>query len=157
MRLNRCFLTMRLRYLMRRSSQSGSALVVAIFVIVVLGLLVATLSRLIVSSSDSVVTEVLGARAYQAAQTGLNIAMIEVFPLDEPSFDAVDDCNDVVLSSPIQFSASNDPGLAQCSVTVQCLNTEFRGNTYFELSATGSCGTGSFTASRTLSVEVTGL
>lgn len=142
---------------MRRSSQSGSALVVAIFVIVVLGLLVATLSRLVVSSSDSVVTEVLGARAYQVAQTGLNIAMMEVFPLNEPSFDAVDDCDDVALPNPVQFSAANDPGLAQCSVTVQCLDTAFRGDAYFELSATGNCGSGSSTASRTVSVEVTGL
>ncbi|MGM0907116.1 MAG: hypothetical protein ACQEVQ_11350 [Pseudomonadota bacterium] len=142
---------------MRRSSQSGSALVVAIFVIVALGLLVATLSRLVVSSSDSVVTEVLGARAYQAAQTGLNIAMMEVFPLNEPSFDAVDECDDVVLPNPIQFSATDDPGLAQCSVTVQCLETSFRGDTYFELRATGNCSGGSFQASRTVSVEVTGL
>ncbi len=142
---------------MRRSSQSGSALIVAVFVIVALGLLVATLSRLVVSSSDSVVTEVLGARAYQAAQTGLNIAMMEVFPLNEPSADAVDDCNDVVLPSPIQFSATDDPGLAQCSVTVQCLETSFRGDTYFELSATGNCDGGNSKASRTVSVEVTGL
>ncbi|MCA1806578.1 MAG: hypothetical protein LC687_01760, partial [Actinobacteria bacterium] len=110
-----------------------------------------------VSSSDSVVTEVLGARAYQAAQTGLNIAMMEVFPLNEPSVDSVDACDDITLPDPIQFSSTDDPGLAQCSVKVQCLETAFRGDTYFELSATASCGSGNSTASRTVSVEVTGL
>lgn len=142
---------------MRLKNQSGSALVVAIFVIVVLGLLVATLSRLTVSSSDSVVTEVLGARAYNAAQTGLNIAMMEVFPLGQPSFDAISDCDDFTLTSPVVFSATTDPGLAQCDVTLTCIDVEFRNQKYFEITAVGQCEAGESAASRTLSVEVSGL
>lgn len=137
--------------------QSGSALVVAIFVIVVLGLLVATLSRLTVSSSDSVVVEVLGSRAHNAAQTGLNIAMMEIFPLQESSFDAVSDCDDITLPNPVVFSATTDPGLAQCEVTLTCTDTEFRNQKYFQLTADGQCEAGESKASRTLTVEVTGL
>ncbi|WP_290653863.1 Type II secretory pathway component [Idiomarina sp.] len=142
---------------MRLKNQSGSALVVAIFVIVVLGLLVATLSRLTVSSSDSVVTEVLGARAYNAAQTGLNIAMMEVFPLGQPSFDAISDCDDLTLANPITFSAAQDPGLAQCTAVIQCNDVSFRGDVYFQLQANGVCSAGGSQASRSLSIEVTGL
>lgn len=141
---------------MRRSQQSGSALVVAIFVIVVLGLLVATLSRLTVTSSDAVMTEVLGARAHNAARTGLNIAMMEVFPLQEPSFDAIADCSEFSVTTPVTFSAATDPGLAQCNVTLSCNDVEFRNKTYFEITANGDCSAGGISASRTLSVEVTG-
>lgn len=142
---------------MRRSYQSGSALVVAIFVIIVLGLLVATLSRLTLTSSDAVVTEVLGARAHNAAQTGLNIAMLEVFPLDQPSFDAISDCDQLTLPNPITFSTAQDPGLAQCTVTIQCSDVSFRGDVFFQVQANGKCNAGEAQASRSLSVEVTGL
>ena len=56
-------------------SQRGSALIVAIFVIVVTSLLVATLSGLLRTSNESVVTEVYGTRAFTAAQSGLQQGM----------------------------------------------------------------------------------
>lgn len=138
---------------MCHKQQRGSALVVAIFVIVVLGFLAAALSRLVVSSSDSVVTEVLGARAFQVAQSGVEQAMLEAFPLGaEP----ITDC-DQLDSSSVDMAELNGPGLEDCQVNLSCLDASLASQPIFQVSVTGQCSAGSKTATRTISVEVSGL
>ncbi|NWO07028.1 MAG: Type II secretory pathway component [Alteromonadaceae bacterium] len=97
-------------------TQRGNTLVIAVFVIVVLGGLVAALASLLRTSSESVVVEVLGARSYLAAQSGLEQAMMTVYPLKD---EVETNCSDIATpeSEPLSYGA---PGLRQCFVSISC-------------------------------------
>ena len=128
-------------------SQRGSALVVAIFVIVVTGLLVATLSRLVATSSDSVVVEVYGTRAYTAAQSGLQQGMYELFPLNQPMANCA-----AVTGTPVDLSGI--PSLANCSVTLSCQAFDYTADdTHYRIEALGQCEAGGQTTERLLAME----
>ena len=64
------------------SQQRGSMLVIAIFTMVVLLLSPVSLQRMLVSSQQSIVYEVYGARAYNAAQSGIDHHLTLLFPTD---------------------------------------------------------------------------
>ncbi|MAA62265.1 MSHA biogenesis protein MshP [Idiomarina loihiensis] len=98
------------------NKQRGSTLVIAVFVIVVLGGLVAALASLLRTSSESVVIEVLGTRSYLAAQSGLEQAMMTVYSLgDEPETN----CSVIATPEDEPFSYES-PGLQQCHVNISC-------------------------------------
>ncbi|HBY85826.1 MAG TPA: type II secretory pathway component, partial [Colwellia sp.] len=63
------------------NEQRGSALVLALFIIVVTTLLGAALVRMISANSETIAYEVIGTRAYQAAQAGAQRKLSELFPL----------------------------------------------------------------------------
>ena len=67
-------------YHLNKSNHSGSALVIAIFVLVIMTLIGSALIRMQSSSAETVVYEVMGTRAYAAAQTGIQWQLTEVFP-----------------------------------------------------------------------------
>ncbi len=62
--------------------QSGNVLMVAIFVILVLGLLAANLARISWSNQDTLAREYLGTQAWFLAHSGNEWAMTQLFPLD---------------------------------------------------------------------------
>lgn len=66
-----------------RTGQQGSSLVIAIFILVVMLLLGVALTRVLSTSSETIAYEVVGARAYQAANIGLQRRLTELFPLNE--------------------------------------------------------------------------
>ncbi|MCS4308891.1 MSHA biogenesis protein MshP [Rheinheimera pacifica] len=128
--------------------QRGSALVIAVFVIVVMLALAAALSRLLISSSETVVYEVQGTRALFAAQSGLEIALTQLFPLNG----AAAGCGAVTASR--SFNADS---LQSCNVSISC--TPFttaapESITLFKLSSTASCEAGGFQTRRTVQIEV---
>ncbi|MEE2025916.1 MULTISPECIES: type II secretory pathway component [Alkalimonas] len=120
--------------------QAGSALVVAIFVIVVIFGLLLAMSRLLQSSSESVVYEVLGTRALFAAQSGLELAATELFPLSEPTANCPD--------NPVTYWFAGE-GLHQCRAWVTCrpsgssaeeqLELDGRSGHLFHLTSIGQC------------------
>lgn len=59
----------------KRTHQTGLGLVSAIFVITILAVIIAGMSRFFVTSQSSVVQEFLGARAIAAAQTGIELEL----------------------------------------------------------------------------------
>ena len=61
--------------------QRGSALVIAIFVILVMSLLAATLLRVGGDADEGVNLEVWGLRAFNAANSGADAALARLFPL----------------------------------------------------------------------------
>ncbi|WP_417436141.1 type II secretion system protein [Idiomarina abyssalis] len=131
--------------------QRGNTLVIAVFVIVILGGLVAALASLLRTTSESVVVEVLGTRSYLAAQAGLEQAMMEVYPLNgAPVTDCgVDDSN---------YSFSGSPGLQQCTATINCDSAVYTndGNeafTHLVVTSEAICDAGSQRASRQLRIE----
>lgn len=133
------------------NQQRGNTLVIAVFVIVVLGGLVAALASLLRTTSESVVIEVLGTRSYLAAQSGLEQAMMEVYPLNTAP---VTDCG--VNGS--NYSFLGNPSLQQCTAAISCDNVVYTNDanetfTHLVVTSKAVCKAGSQRASRQLRIE----
>lgn len=135
----------------RQTAQQGSFLIVAIFIILILSLIGLATLAVLNRGAESVVAEVYGARAYQAARSGSQIMLAQLFPLGQEGA-ATDACTGAVQS--YDFN-NNSPGLTACTARVTCRRTEF--NEYslqrFIVEATGSCQAGSQFYSRSIIVE----
>tara|TARA_R110000787_G_scaffold145546_1_gene259343 strand:- start:71 stop:556 length:486 start_codon:yes stop_codon:yes gene_type:complete len=132
-----------------KNQQTGSALVIAIFAIIVMSLLGAALVNMLDSSQEGVAYEVLGTRAYTAAQSGLQWQLSEVFPLNSDA---------VACKTPTEINSltpvfNNAPGLAQCSVNVTCADFVLDSVRYYTITSTSECTIDSEVTSRKVAVE----
>lgn len=139
-------------------SQQGSMLVIAIFIIVVLGLLLSALASILNSSQQSVSYEVLGVRAQAAANAGMEAGLYRVLR-NSLSCNRITD--DTIMPTTVLtlMLDTNSTGLSQCSVVVLCgQRPAVSGSsaTYFILNSTGTCiaGNNQLTASRVIKSEV---
>lgn len=152
-----------------RDKNRGSALVIALFVIIVMSLLGTALVNMQSSSSEAIAQEVLGTRALAAARTGAQRQLTLLFPLNGG---AATNCpvNDNVVHTqnfarPSDVDDDEPYGLLNCSVSVRCQNyatnnTITPATQYYRITSTGSCGTGiigtnlnSVVSSRTIQIE----
>lgn len=125
--------------------QSGSALIIAIFVLIVIALLGASLVSLQRDNAQGASYEVYAARAYLSAYTGSEIALTELFPLGASA-----DCS-VVNSNP---SLPSDTGFHACSVSVSCSELgDVDSKSRFKIVSTALCETTDITARRQITVE----
>ena len=125
--------------------QRGSALVIAVFIIVVMLGLVLALARLLTTSSQSVVYEVQGTRAFFAAQSGLETSLSELL------FSQSIACP---FTIPAQVFAV--AGLQGCSAEVSCATPyTAEGIIVYQITSKGQCTAvnGEIT-SRTMQIEV---
>lgn len=133
--------------------QHGSALVIAVFIIVVMLLLIGSLSSQLISSGESVSYEVLGTRAFLAAQSGMESGLQILYGLDTA---VQTTCANPLFAK--DFEASTVDGLRQCQVLVNCnaaQNALDPSLTHFYLTSTGTCGDAvSIQTSRTIQMEV---
>lgn len=124
-------------------------LVIALFVIIVMALLGLTLSRLLSASSDSIIYEVYGQRALNAARAGMEAQIALAFPISGTA-----SCT-AVSGPTIDFTAI--PGLESCEVSAQCSQLNVvDGNisrTLYKFSSTGTCKGVEVIASRTVHVD----
>ena len=128
--------------------QKGSMLVISIFVIVVMSLLGLAMVNLLSASSDAVVHEVLGFRALNAAQTGLEAKVSEVFPLTEG------ETNDFACGFAIDHDFTVAQGLENCRFSSDCSIGYNQDNIlYIRFTSTGQCEAGNVITSRTVSVD----
>ena len=122
-----------------RSKQTGSALVVGIFIITVMFVLTAALIRVLGDADDNVNLEVWGTRALLAANSGADAALAQLFP---PGGSAATDCSAVGAS----WTPPNQPGFSGCRVSVGCnlITVDFNGDTLnqFTLSSSAVCEAG---------------
>ncbi|MFT6087014.1 MAG: MSHA biogenesis protein MshP [Glaciecola sp.] len=125
-------------------------IVMALFAIIVLALLAGTLINMISTSSNSVLFEVYGVRAKNAAQAGIQELAMTAFPLGT----GPQQCNQVI-SSPASFSSIT--GFQECDFSARCVTEDINFNgedyRYYRFSSTGSCGFNGIVVSRTLSVD----
>lgn len=133
-----------------KQCQQGNMIIMALFVIVVIGLLSAALVKIISTASNTMLHQVYGLRAQQAAQVGVQQLLQSSFPVGlTPT-----SCNQTV-SSPA--SLGNVPGLQACAFQATCeTNTLSFANVdylYFKFTSTGSCTIDTNVVSRTLSVD----
>lgn len=133
------------------NKQRGNTLVIAVFVIVVLGSLVVALASLLRTSSESVVVEVLGARSHLAAQSGLEQAMMTVYPFNS---EPVTECS----IDGQKYSFAENTSLQQCEASINCGKENYTNKagetfTHLVLTSTGACKSGSQETSRQLQIE----
>ena len=128
------------------SPQRGSSLVMALFIIVLMSVLLLALGRQLISSAQSVSIEVQGNRAFNAAQSGLQIGLAQLFPINSTA-------NCTAVSASFVFS---QPGLQSCTATLSCLqvnNPDDATRPLYRLTSTGSCLSGDITSSRIVVME----
>ena len=138
----------------------GSALMIALFVIVVMALLAAAMGRFLVDSGEKNTVEVRSVRALLAAQSGLEVALYRLFPnrtLAQPAPPAF-----CPPTTPVNFTAN--PGLAGCKAVIRCdmVPVTYNGSVTngYRLESVGTCGSSDLTSasadfmvSRTVMVE----
>ncbi len=125
--------------------QRGSALIVGIFVITVMFLLAAALIRISSDGDEALTLEVWGTRALAAANSGADVAMSKLFPLDG----GASSCANV----PAAWSVPNVIGFHGCAVNLSCNAFMVDGVTQYRIVSTAVCQSADLRVSRT--VEVT--
>lgn len=133
----------------------GSALVIAIFVIVVMSLLGMALVKMMDSSQQNVAFEVLGTRAYSAAQSGAQWQLAQLFPvgLNSPS------SNTCASVSQVPPALSNTAGLQGCYIVspISCEDFLHDGVRYYTVTSVGQCDIAGEVTSRIIEVEARSL
>lgn len=126
-----------------KQQQSGSALMMAIFVLVVVGLLGASMVSLLKNADESVAREVISTRALLAAESGAQRKIQQLFPTSGAA-----DC------SAINNLSLTGSGFGNCFVDVVCASVSPEGtDTYYTVISTGRCETASDTAVRVVEVQ----
>ena len=130
------------------SKQQGSALVIAIFIITVMTLLGAALVRMVSSNAETIAYEVIGTRAYQAAQAGAQRKLSELFPLNGPR---------VCTGGGYDFSSIQ--GLENCeAINVTCEeDATVDGVSYYTVTSTGQCEVAGVFTSRNIAIKAKSL
>jgi MSHA biogenesis protein MshP len=127
--------------------QIGAGLPIALFIITVLALIVASMAQQQESAGASVSQQILSQRAFYAAESGAQVAVNEAL--------SGGSCGSV--SSTVSFSSG---GLSGCSADITCtsVQADIDGSpapeTVFTLVSGGQCGSGPEAASRTIEVRV---
>ncbi|MEZ8194864.1 MULTISPECIES: MSHA biogenesis protein MshP [Vibrio] len=138
----------------KKSRQSGSVLVVAIFVIVVMGFLASSLTRVNWSNSDNQTREHLGTQAWLLAHSANEWALTQLYPIPLPS---VSNAVSAACSGLNVPSAVSDDGMATiCKVnSIACtLEGELDNVKFYKLKAITKCGSGKLQVQRSQEVWV---
>ncbi len=112
-----------------KKNQQGSSLVVAVFLLLVFGILSMGITQTISSSIDQNTNEIIGTRAFLAAEAGNEVVLQQLFPLDS----APSAC---ISQQQLYF---NVDGLQNCNVLARCQAFVESGVTYYEIVSTGVC------------------
>lgn len=119
----------------------------AIFVLVVVGLLGAGMVSLLKNADESVAREVISTRALLAAESGAQRKMQQLFPASGGP-----DCS-AITNSPL-----TGQGFGKCFVDVVCAAVSPEGtDTYYTVTSTGRCETATDTAVRVIEVQARSL
>jgi MSHA biogenesis protein MshP len=124
-----------------QATQQGSALMLALFIIIVLTLLGSALVKILSTSSESIAQEVIGTRALMAANSGMQAELQILFPLNSVASCPVEPA--VRITDYNGLSAIE--GLTHCWAQTRCSEyfTDPETNTkYYRLTSTGECGSG---------------
>ena len=127
------------------SRQRGSALVVSLFIITVMGAFAAAMIRIDWSGQDTTTREVFSTRAWYAAHSGNEIVLSKLFPLGQTT-SAPQACDQT-------YDFSQQAEVFSCqTLQVSCKTHRYKENgqpaNKYQLESTATCGTGQFTTTR---------
>ncbi|QOL26755.1 hypothetical protein LP316_05500 [Thalassotalea sp. LPB0316] len=144
--------------------QSGSMLVIAIFIMVVMLLIGAAMVNILATSGQTVAYEVSGTRAYLAANSGAQRKLLEIFPLDDgvnngqaKMCDGSDLLTAPSSTSNQTFQLVVDHNKNRCNVAVSCEDFHHDNVTYYQIASTATCDLGADSTSRTVIIEARSL
>ncbi|MGR2946621.1 MSHA biogenesis protein MshP [Vibrio vulnificus] len=120
-----------------RRKQQGNMLVVAIFVIVVMGFLASSLTRINWSNSDNLTREQLGTQAWLMAHSANEWALTQLYPLGV-SASVSSACATIQGDTP---SVSVNSPCRNPQISCQSIGT-LQGETFYRLEASAVCGSG---------------
>ena len=135
--------------------QSGSALIIAVFIIIVISLLGASLASLQRDSAEGTSYEVYAARAYLAAYSASEIALAELFPLDVAGASAAN-CTGGEIEATLPTD-SDTAGFHGCSVSYTCNATSDAVATRYTVVSTAICKNSQINTRRQITVEASSL
>lgn len=142
-------------------TQQGSALVIAIFIIVVMSILAAVLVRVLITGSQATIDETYGARAFHAANSGAQVFLTRLISVCDPEDDTCGadqtQIDTSVCNGPQPTNTFSAPGLQGCRAEVECTIYNFTTNynvALLRIESTGYCEAGRFNYSRHILVEV---
>ncbi|MGL1956512.1 MAG: hypothetical protein OCD00_04270 [Colwellia sp.] len=149
-------------YLIKINNQKGSALLMALFILVVLTLLGGALVQVLSTSSEAIAQEVIGTRALAAANSGMQAELQKLFPLNNPTTNQCNAINNYNFST--SGANSDGAGLYHCKAKTTCSHYATHpvdGTKFYRLTSTGTCGSGELASdsqdivvsSRTVQVE----
>jgi MSHA biogenesis protein MshP len=132
-----------------QTTQQGSALMLALFIIIVLTLLGSALMKVLSTSSETIAQEVIGTRALMAAKSAMQAELQTLFPLSVV-VGVAGTCN-VTNSYNFSTAGKNIDGLYHCTATTSCslYFTDAESINYYRLTSTGKCGSGTMAANST--------
>lgn len=131
--------------------QQGYLMPLAAFILVVMGLMAATLARTTAQTGISVTQEAVTLQTFYAAESGAQRGMNQLFydtanPLTRAAADGR--CTGMNITNNLTAT-----GLGNCSVTTTCaLNTAINAS-FYTVTAAASCGSGELTSARTIQVS----
>lgn len=132
--------------------QQGSMLVIAIFIITVMLLLGMSMLRVINNADKSLTSEILGIRAFYSAQSGVDIGLARLFPINDGK-NTITSCEQV--TKPIDLP--DEIGFKTCHVTLGCQATNITYKqqviTQYSLISNAICGSGEHRVNRVVQVE----
>lgn len=132
-------------------TQKGSALIIAVFIIIVISMLGASLASLQRDSAQGTSYEIYAARAYLAAYSAGEIALARVFPLKISG--AIPTCTNVDTTATLP----NSVGFHGCTVNYICAETSDAIATRYKVSSTAVCKNAQINTRRQITVEATDL
>ncbi|HDY7841366.1 MSHA biogenesis protein MshP [Vibrio vulnificus] len=122
-----------------RRKQQGNMLVVAIFVIVVMGFLASSLTRINWSNSDNLTREQLGTQAWLMAQSANEWALTQLYPLGF-SVSVSSACATINIKVKTPNVSVNSP-CRPPQMTCQSIG-QLQGETFYRVEAIAVCGSG---------------
>jgi len=119
------------------TDQNGSALMMALFIMVILMLLGGAMMRVLSTGSEAVAQEVIGTRALAAANSAMQAELQQLFPLNS----ATNQCN-----ANNSYDFTNINGLYHCTAVTTCMHYATypplpitTGDKFYRLKSVGTC------------------
>lgn len=134
--------------------QRGFLMPVAVFILIAMGLLSATLVRNTSQTSIASVQEIISVQAFFSAESGAQAAMNQLF-YDTASVltrSAIDARCTTMGASNLSITFS-DTGLSNCTAAVSCAVEDVNPTSYYTMNSVGQCGSADVSASRTVRVS----
>ncbi|MBT1444113.1 MSHA biogenesis protein MshP [Shewanella sp. JM162201] len=132
-----------------KTRQRGSALIIGIFVITVMFLLAAALIRMSNDGDEALTLEVWSTRALAAANSGADVAMGKLYPLNG----GTSSCANV----PASWNVPAVVGFHGCSVNLSCTDYVSDGEHQYRLVSRAVCESGALRVSRSVEVSARGV
>lgn len=139
--------------------QAGFSIPIAIFVLVVIGMLGAAMVNILNQGQESIAREILSMRAFMAAESGVERGLNEVLVGSGGALCAANNLNDTANFNTLFNWSLSAPGMTGCAVSVTCgteqLDADGDGSNenYFAIRAAGECGPTNNRAHRIVQVQ----